>query len=291
MYDARQIAFPSIFLSFRALLLFVAPSFRCIIHLTFTFTFYHLPFTTMSGHSHYATIHRQKELKDAQKGKVFSKLAQIIAIAAKAGTDPEGNYKLRMAIEQARAANMPKANIERAISRANEVGNIEEVTYEGFGPAGIAIMIHAVTDNRNRTGQEIKNLFEREGGSLAGPGSVSFNFEQKGLIVVKKESNTEEQMLKLIDAGAQDLEETQDAIEVYTSSEKLNEVRKNLEAAGFQITSFELVQKPKNYQTTTDSSTASKVLNFLDKLHDRDDVQKVFANLDVPDEIIKKITP
>ena len=245
----------------------------------------------MSGHSHYATIHRQKELKDAQKGKIFSKLAQIIAIAAKTSSDPESNYKLRMAIEQAHAANMPKSNIERAISRASEVGNIEEVTYEGFGPAGIAIIIQAATDNRNRTGQEIKNLFEREGGSLVGPGAVSFNFEQRGLIVVKKEENFDEQMLKLIDAGAEDLEESQDAIEVYTLPEKLNDLRNNLETAGFQINTFELVQKPINYQTVVDSATASKVLSFLDRLQERDDVAKVFANLDIPDEVIAKINP
>lgn len=244
----------------------------------------------MSGHSHYATIHRQKELKDAQKGKIFSKLAQVIAIAAKEGCDPEANCKLRVAIEQARAVNMPKVNIERALQQAQDkLQKIEEVTYEGFGPLGIAVIVQAVTDNKNRTSQEIKNLFEREGGSLAGPGSVSFNFEQKGLIVVKKEDNKENQMLKLIDAGAQDLEETDDGIEVYTPVEKLSEVRENLERSGFIITSFELIQKPRNFQTITDIATASRVLSFLDKINDHDDVQKVFANLEVPDAVIGKI--
>jgi len=245
----------------------------------------------MSGHSHYATIHRQKDLKDAQKGKVFSKLAQTIAIAAKSGADPESNYKLRMVIDQARAVNMPKANIERAISKAAEVGDIEEVIYEGFGPAGISVIVQATTDNRNRTGQEIKNLFEREGGSLAGPGAVSFNFEPKGLIAVKKEGDAESQMLKLIDAGAQDLEETNDAIEVYTPSEKLSEIRKKIESLGFNILSFELVQKPKNFQTVTAAGVASKALGFLDMLSDREDVQKVFANLDIPDEVVSNLNP
>jgi len=244
----------------------------------------------MSGHSHYATIHRQKELKDAQKGRVFSKLAQAIALAAKEGLDPESNYKLRMVIEQARAANMPKTNIDRAISKAGETGNIEEVTYEGFGPAGISMIIQTVTDNRNRTGQEIKNLFEREGGALAGPGAVSFNFEPKGLIVVKKEADSDAQMLKLIDAGAEDLEETQDAIEVYTIPETLAEVRKKLEGEGFGILSFELIQKPKNFQTITDVTRASKILAFLDKLEEHEDVQKVFVNFDVPQDVLSQIS-
>lgn len=218
-------------------------------------------------------------------------MAQAIALAAKAGSDPESNYKLRMVIEQARAANMPKANVERAVRQAQDkLQEMEEVTYEGFGPAGISIIIHTATDNRNRTGQEIKNLFEREGGSLAGPGAVSFNFEPKGLIVVKKEVDTDAQMLKLIDAGAEDLEETQDAIEIYTAPETLAEVRKKLEGSGFGILYFELIQKPKNFQTITDVTQASKILSFLDKLEEREDVQKVFVNLDVPQDVLSQIS-
>jgi YebC/PmpR family DNA-binding regulatory protein len=246
----------------------------------------------MSGHSHYATIKRQKGLKDAARGKIFSKMARAIAIAVKAGgnSDPEANYKLRMVVDAARAVNMPKENIERAITRAgSEAENLEEVTYEGFAGGGVGVIVEAATDNRNRTAQEIKNIFERGGGNLAGPGSVSFNFEPKGLIVIKKKANKDEQILTLIDAGVEDFEETDDAIEVYVSADKLNEVKKLLEAKGFEIISFELVRKPKNMQDVSDLATAQKVLKLLDSLEEDDDVQKVYANVDIPDEILQKI--
>lgn len=246
----------------------------------------------MSGHSHYATIRRQKEAKDAQKGRIFSKLARAISIAARmGGVDPDSNYKLRMAIEQARAANMPKENIERAISRGVGEGEVlEEVTYEGFGPGGIAVFVEAATDNRNRTAQEIKNLFERGGGNLAGPGAVSFNFEPKGLIVVKKEDNTEEQMLKLIDLQVDDLQEVEDAIEVYVSSDRLSEVRDKIQNLGFSIISFELIKKPKSLVTINEVDIAQKALRFLEGIENHADVQKVFTNLDIPDEVLKKLT-
>jgi len=245
----------------------------------------------MSGHSHYATIKRQKEVKDAARGNMFSKLAKAISIAAKTGggPDPNSNFKLRVAIDKARGFNMPKDNIERAISHASG-GTLDEVTYEGFGPSGVAIIVEVATDNRNRTGQEIKNIFERAGGSLAGPGAVSFNFEAKGQLVVKKEGDAEAQMLKLIDAGAEDMEDTEDGIEVHVPSEKLSQVSKDLTEGGFTVTSTELVQKPKNYVTVADPSHANKVISFLDALNEQEDVQKVFANLDIPDEILAKLS-
>ena len=243
----------------------------------------------MSGHSHYATIKRQKESKDAVKGKIFSKLARAISVAVKTGggPDPDANYKLRMAIDAARASNMPKDNVERAISKAGGEGeDLQEVTYEGFGPYGVAVLVEVLTDNRNRTGQEIKNIFERGAGSLGGTGSVSFNFEQKGQILVKKEANLEDQMLKLIDAGVEEMEETGDAIEIYVAQNKLREVFKKVKESGLEIISSELVQKPKNFQVISDPEKVSKSLSFLNLLHDHDDVQKVFANLDVPDEAL-----
>src|SRR3989337_105283 len=170
----------------------------------------------MSGHSHYATIKRQKETKDAQKGKLFSKLSKEIAIAVRegGGTDSLANYKLRMAMDRARASNMPKENVDRIISKAKESGEkLESFSYEGFGPGGVSVIVEVASDNRNRTGQELKNLFERAGGSLTGPGSVSFNFEHKGLILLEKEANTEKQFFKLIDAGVEEIEETRDGIE------------------------------------------------------------------------------
>ena len=246
----------------------------------------------MSGHSHYATIHRQKELKDAQKGKIFSKLAKEIAIAVKSGggPDPASNFKLRMIIEKARAANMPKDNVDRAMTRGQSATeNIDESTYEGFGPGGIAVMVTTATDNKNRTGQEIKNLFERVGGSLGGPGSVSFNFESKGFMVANKEGSKEEQMLALIDLGVEDVEETEDGIEVYTAPDKLSETRKQLEEAGFTVTDVEMYMKPKNLITVSNVADAQKALGFLDTLNEQDDVQKVYANLDIPTDIMAQI--
>ncbi|MBU0572291.1 YebC/PmpR family DNA-binding transcriptional regulator [Patescibacteria group bacterium] len=245
----------------------------------------------MSGHSHYSTIKRQKESNDAAKGQVFSKLTRAISIAVKTGGGPvpESNYKLRVAIDKARALNMPKVNIERAISKGTAGGALEEVTYEGFGPEGVAIMVEVATDNRNRSGQEIKNIFEKGGGSLAGPGAVSFNFEPRGFLIVKKDKNTEEQMLTLIDLDVEDMEESSDGIEVYVDANVLSQTREKLEGKGFNIISTELVQKPKNYQSLVDEKKASKVLSLLDNLEKHDDVQKVFANFDIPEDILEKI--
>ncbi len=246
----------------------------------------------MSGHSHYATIKRQKELKDAQKGKIFSKLAKEIAVAVKSGgPNPETNFKLRVAMDKAKTANMPKENIERAISSGSvSVQTLEEIIYEGFGPSGIAVMVVVLTDNRNRTSQEIKNLFERGGGRLGGPGSVSFNFENKGFMLIEKDADPENQILKLIDLGVEDVEETDDGIEVYVAPESLGEKKKKVEEAGFNIKTTELYMKPKVLQTIADLAEAKRAIAFLDSLEEHDDVQKVYANLDVPSEVLNKIS-
>ena len=245
----------------------------------------------MSGHSHYATIKRQKETKDAARGQLFSKLARAVSVAVKTGggANPDTNYKLRVAIDKAKVANMPKGNIEKAISKGSGGGTLEEVTYEGFGPEGIAVMVEVATDNRNRSGQEIKNLFERGGGRLAGPGAVSFNFEARGLLLVEKKKDKDEQMLTLIDLGVEDMEEMEDGIEVYVESGKLSETKSKLEKEGFKVTSSELMQKSKNYQIISDKNAASKILSFLNKLEEHNDVQKVFANFDIPEDILTKI--
>lgn len=247
----------------------------------------------MSGHSHYATIKRQKEAKDAAKGKMFSKMARAIAIAVKSGggiTDPNINYKLKVAVEQARAFNIPKANIERILSRTDTEKAYEEATYEGYGPGGIAVIVEVATDNKNRTGQEIKNIFERGGGSLAGPGSVLYNFEQKVLIVVKKETSVDSQMLKLIDLGVEDIEESEDGLEVYVPLVSAGEIKEKIADLGFAVSSFEIIQRPKNLLTLTDEKQAARAIAFLDDLDDHEDVQNVFSNLDVPDEIARKIS-
>jgi YebC/PmpR family DNA-binding regulatory protein len=246
----------------------------------------------MSGHSHYATIKRQKESRDAVKGKVFSKLARAILIAVKTGggTDPDSNARLRMAIDTARASNMPKENIERAISKgAQSKDNLDEVTYEGYGPNGVAVVVEVATDNRNRASQEMKNIFERGGGSLAGPGSVAFNFEQKGLIVVSNKGNTDEQMLSLIEAGAEDIAGSDDGFEVYVSPEKLSQVRDKIQELGFEVSSFELTKQPKNLQVLVNEQSAKKVLTLLENFENHDDVQKVYANIEIPAEILKKL--
>lgn len=247
----------------------------------------------MSGHSHYATIKRQKGLRDAAKGQMFSKFARAIQIAVKTGgsASPESNYKLRMAIDTARASNMPKDNIERAISRASAGSeNYEEISYEGFGPGGVGVIVDAATDNRNRTSQEIKNIFERGGGNLAGPGSVSFNFEPKGMLTIKKEGSVDDLMLKLIDTGVEDMEEQDDAIEVFVQPDKLTQIRDSLTGMGFNVTSFELIKKPKSLQQVKNSQEAQKILSFLDTLESYDDVQKVYSNIEIPEQYLKDIT-
>lgn len=244
----------------------------------------------MSGHSHFATIKRQKEAKDAARGNIFSKMARALMIAAKSGPDPDMNFKLRFEIEKARSYGMPKDNIERAIAHATtDAANIEEISYEGFGPSGISVIVVVATDNKNRSAQEMKNLFDRAGGRLSGPGSVSYNFENKGFALVKKSSDVDAQILSLIDAGAEDIEDTDDGLEVYTAPEKLGEIQKKITDSDYEVSSVELQMKPKNFQTVTDKDQAAKALKFLQDLEDLEDVQKVFSNLDIPDEVAEKI--
>ena len=243
----------------------------------------------MSGHSHYSTIKRAKEANDAQRGKIFSKFAREIGIVVRegGGADPAFNYKLRMVLDKARAANMPKENIERSLHQVQgKLEALEKITYEGFGPGNISVIVEAATDNKNRTSQEIKNLFERGGGKMAGFGAVSFNFENKGLLVVQKNEKPDEQMLKMIDLGVEDIDETSDGFEVYTQPDKLYEVKGRLERAGFTVISAELYMKPKMFQTVTNSDDAKKAIAFIDLLNDHDDVQNVFSNLDVPDNLL-----
>lgn len=248
-----------------------------------------LKYDCMSGHSHYATIKRQKGANDAAKGNLFSKLARSIMIAAKNGSDPDMNFKLRFEIDKAREASMPRENIDRAIAKATtDAAKLEEIMYEGFGPGGIGVMVEVASDNKNRTAQEMKNIFDKNGGNLAGPGAVSFNFESKGSMLIKKTDDPESQMLALIDAGVEDVNETDDGIEVYTSPDKLSETHKALSAKGFEISQAELQMKPKNLQVLEDPQVAAKALKFLDALDEVEDVQKVYTNLEVPDEVMEK---
>ncbi len=245
----------------------------------------------MSGHSHFATIKRQKAVNDAAKGNIFSKMARAIMIAAKSGADPDMNFKLRFEIDKARAVSMPKENIERAIAKATtEAANLEEITYEGFGPGGIGVMIEVASDNKNRTSQEINNLFTRAGGSMGGPNSVAFNFESKGFMVVKKSADPDAQMLSMIDAGVEDIEDVGEEFEVYTAPDKLSQVQKALVAQGFEVSQTELQMKPKNFVTITDTATAQKVIKFINEVESHDDVQNIFTNADIPDSVMASIT-
>jgi len=246
----------------------------------------------MSGHSKWSTIHRQKEAADQKRGAMFTKIANAIIVAVRSGggvTDPELNFKLRLAIEKARSVNMPKENIQRAIDRAvgkTEGGAFEEIVYEGYGPGGVGYLIEAATDNRQRTIQEIKNIFDRSGGTIASPGAVSFNFKKMGLITIEKTLPVDELILKVIDLGAEDVEEEDEVLEVYTLPEKLMEVKKNLEEAGIQPKTVEMVQRPVNFVLVSDQKVAQQNLSLMEKLEAMDDVQKVYANFDIPDELI-----
>jgi YebC/PmpR family DNA-binding regulatory protein len=245
----------------------------------------------MSGHSHYATIKRQKATNDAAKGNLFSKMARAIMIAAKGGADPDMNFKLRFEIDKAREVSMPKENIERAIAKATtDAANLTEIMYEGFGPGGISVMVEVMSDNKNRTAQEIGNVFERGGGNMAGPNAVAFNFDSKGLMIVKKTADPDAQMLQLIDAGVEDMEDVEGEFEVYVASDQLNIVNKKLIELGFEVSGAELIMKPKNLQTITDPVVAGKALKFIEDMESHDDVQNVFTNLDIPNEVMDKIT-
>ncbi len=249
----------------------------------------------MSGHSKWSKIHRSKGIADAKRGQQFTKLGKAIAVAVRAGggvTDSSANFQLRLAIEKAKQFNMPKANIDRAVQRGagkGEGSELVEISYEGYGPEGIAVLVEVATDNKQRTGQEIRNLFEKGGGNLGGPGSVSFQFESNGYLEIEKPKQAEETLLKLIDLGVEDVEEGDDEIEIYVKPEQLEEMKQKIQQAGYKLKSWELAMKPKNLVEITDKQKAAKVLNFMEKLQDHDDVQKVSANFDIPDDVLEQI--
>jgi YebC/PmpR family DNA-binding regulatory protein len=234
----------------------------------------------MSGHSHFATIKRQKENKDAAKGNLFGKLSKMISIAIKAGggPNPDMNFRLRVAIDKARESNMPKENIDRILKAAEEKqSSLEEITYEGFGPNNSQFIIETATDNKNRTSQEIKNILEKHGGGMGGPNSVAYNFDNKGYLLIKKNPDTEEQMLTLIDLGAEDVEEVEEGIEVFTETENLKKLKEEVEGLGFEIVKMELIKKPRNY-IELGNTELEKLYKIIDVLYEHDDVQKVFTN-------------
>ncbi len=244
----------------------------------------------MSGHSKWAQIKRQKGANDAKRGAVFTKVAREIAIAARAGGgDPDGNFKLRLAIEKARGVNMPMENIKRAIDRATggaEAEQFEEITYEGYGPGGVAILVETATDNRNRTAADVRAIFTKHGGQLAGGGAVAWQFEARGQITIPREGqDADEVALLAIDAGAEDVDTDADPLEVYTAPTDLEAVRRQLESAGVRIETAELTMQAKN-TIEVDASRARANLRLIEHLEDHDDVQRVTANFEIPDEVM-----
>ncbi|AEF17471.1 MULTISPECIES: YebC/PmpR family DNA-binding transcriptional regulator [Thermoanaerobacterium] len=242
----------------------------------------------MSGHSKWANIKHKKEKMDAQKGKIFTKLTKDIIMAAKEGGDPETNSKLRDAIEKAKANNLPNENIQRAIKKGTgelSGGNLEEVVYEGYGPAGSAIIVEALTDNKNRTAGDIRHIFDRSGGSLGSTGCVAWMFDKKGIITVEKSDNIDEDELAMvaIDAGADDFSSDGDEYEILTDPSNFQAVKDAINKAGYVMSSAEITMIPQNRVKLSDSDY-EKFEKFIEKLEENDDVQEVYHNVDMPDD-------
>jgi YebC/PmpR family DNA-binding regulatory protein len=246
----------------------------------------------MSGHSKWSQIKRQKGVNDVKRGAIFTKMGREIAVAARAGGgDPDGNFRLRLAIEKARAANMPAEPIKRAIEKATGGGEgeqFEEITYEGYGPGGVAILVETATDNKNRTAAEVRSILTKAGGQLAGSGSVAWQFEQRGVITLATGGDAEELELIAIDAGADDVDSTGEEVEVYTKSTDLEAVRRALEAAGVKIESAELSMTARN-MVELDAGRARQAIRLIDLLEDQDDVQRVTANFEIPEELMAEV--
>lgn len=241
----------------------------------------------MSGHSKWAKIHRGKAIEDAKRGATFTKHGNNIAIAARAGTDPATNFALRLAIDKAKQANMPANNIQRAVDRGSgKLGGeqIQEVMYEGYGPGGTAILVECATDNTNRTYPDVRLAFSKHGGSMAEKGSVAFQFERKGVIVIK--GSGEDLLLQALDAGAEDAEEDAGEITLYTDSKELAKVRDSLREATIEIVEAELSYIPSNTVQIEDQATAGKILRLMDALDSLDDVSKTHVNFDIPENLL-----
>jgi len=243
----------------------------------------------MSGHSKWSTIKRQKGVTDAKRGALFTKVAREISVAARqGGGDPDANYRLRLAVEKARSVNMPSDNIKRTIDKAvggGEAEQYEEIVYEGYGPGGVAVLVEAATDNRNRTAAEVRSIFTKAGGQLAGSGAVAWQFEPRGLIAVNRDGgiDADEVALTAIDAGAEDVDtDDPESIGIYTSPADLERVRKALDGAGVAVDSAENTMVAKQ-TVELDSARARQALRLVELLEDLEDVQRVTANFDIPE--------
>ncbi len=247
----------------------------------------------MSGHSKWHSIKHKKAVVDARRGQHFTKLARAITVAAReGGGDPDGNPSLALAIQKARDASMPKDNIERAIAKGTGEGvdteAIESVLYEGYGPGGVALLIEALTDNRNRTSADVRHAFNKHGGNLGEPGSVAYLFDKRGVIVVDATRYDEEDLIPAIDAGAEDIALDEDVFEIITAPADLPAVREGLVAAGVEIDSAELTQRPKS-RVPVEEGDAAKLMKLIDALEESDDVGAVHANFDVDAAVLERI--
>ena len=247
----------------------------------------------MSGHSKWHSIKHKKAVVDARRGQHFTKLARAITVAAReGGGDPDGNSALGLAVQKARDASMPKENIERAIAKGTGEGadtdQIDTVVYEGYGPGGVALLIEALTDNRNRTGAEVRHALSKHGGSLGEPGSVSYLFDKRGVIVLDAKRYDEEDLMPAIDAGAQDISLDDDVFEIITEPSDLVTVRDALLEAGVEIESADLTQRPKS-RVPVQEADASKLMRLIDALEESDDVGAVHANFDVDASVLERI--
>ncbi len=251
----------------------------------------------MSGHSKWANIKHRKGRQDAIKGKVFTKLGKELIVAAKmGGANPEANFRLKIAIQKAKAANMPNDNIERAIQKGaggQDDKNYEELVYEGYGPAGVAVMVNILTDNRNRTAGEIRHIFTKNGGSLGETGCVGWMFKKKGIIVIRKEDlemDEDDLMLLALEEGAEDIETSdEEELRVVTAPEDFQKVKEGLEGKGVVLSSADVTMVPDTTVEVTDQEQAKKILNLMDILEDHEDVQDSYTNFDIPDEVMEQL--
>jgi YebC/PmpR family DNA-binding regulatory protein len=249
----------------------------------------------VSGHSKWSSIKHKKGAADAKRGQLFSKLSRAIIVAAKeGGPDPAGNLALQNAIEKARSYSMPKDNIERAIAKGGgadaDGSSFETVVYEGYGPEGVAVLVEAVTDNRNRTASEVRHAFTRHGGNLGTSGAVAWQFERRGVVLVSSEGADEDELVTTAaDAGADDVELDGSSFVVTGAPETLTPVREALEGAGFTIESVELAMVPKTTVAISDESSARRIMNLVEGLEDTEDVQDVYANFDIPEAVLEAV--
>ena len=249
----------------------------------------------MSGHSKWSSIKHKKGAADAKRGKLFSKLSRAIIVAAKeGGGNPADNLALQNAVEKARSYSMPKDNIDRAIAKGSgadaDASAFETVVYEGYGPSGVAVIVEALTDNRNRTASDVRHTFAKNDGNLGGSGAVSWLFERRGIVMVDAAGVDEDELtLAAAEGGAEDVEHDGSSYQVTAAPEQLVAVREAIEAAGFTVDAAELTMVPKTTVEVADESEAKKILRLIDQLEDNDDVQDVYANFDIPERVLEAV--